>query len=161
MSIEPDTKDWTWVLERPCPECGFDAPALARGTLPSRLRDTAAQWRHVLAAEDAAVRPADNIWSALEYACHVRDVHRIFDERVRRMLTEDDPAFASWNQDVTALEDRYEEQDPAAVADRYAGVGGPAWDRAGRRSDGSVFTVDSISRYHLHDVVHHLSDVGS
>ncbi|HEY5013683.1 MAG TPA: DinB family protein, partial [Acidimicrobiia bacterium] len=28
--ITPDTKDWTWVLERPCPECGFDASAFAR-----------------------------------------------------------------------------------------------------------------------------------
>ena len=25
MPIVPDDKDWTWVLERPCPECGFDA----------------------------------------------------------------------------------------------------------------------------------------
>lgn len=25
MAIEPDTKDWTWVLDRPCPECGFEA----------------------------------------------------------------------------------------------------------------------------------------
>jgi hypothetical protein len=24
MTIVPDTKDWTWVLRRPCPECGFD-----------------------------------------------------------------------------------------------------------------------------------------
>ena len=24
MTIVPDTKDWTWVLERRCPECGFD-----------------------------------------------------------------------------------------------------------------------------------------
>ena len=23
--IEPDDKDWTWVLQRVCPECGFDA----------------------------------------------------------------------------------------------------------------------------------------
>ena len=23
-AITPDDKDWTWVLERPCPECGFD-----------------------------------------------------------------------------------------------------------------------------------------
>ena len=23
-----DTKDWTWVLERPCPDCSFDAAAL-------------------------------------------------------------------------------------------------------------------------------------
>lgn len=25
--VDPDTKDWTWVLGRPCPECGFDAAA--------------------------------------------------------------------------------------------------------------------------------------
>ena len=24
MAITPDTKDWTWVLQRPCPECGFN-----------------------------------------------------------------------------------------------------------------------------------------
>src|SRR4051794_791858 len=26
--VEPDTKDWTWVLDRPCPECGFDPAAV-------------------------------------------------------------------------------------------------------------------------------------
>jgi len=172
MSIEPDTKDWTWVLERRCPECGFDARTVDRETLAARIRDTAGRWRGVLVNEDPAVRPADNIWSPLEYACHVRDVHRVFDERVRRMLAEDDPAFANWDQDATALEDRYDEQDPATVAeelvaaaatvaDRYAGVAGDAWERTGRRSDGAVFTVDSLGRYHLHDVLHHLVDVGS
>jgi hypothetical protein len=24
VTIVPDTKDWTWVLDRPCPECGLD-----------------------------------------------------------------------------------------------------------------------------------------
>ena len=172
MSIEPDTKDWTWVLERRCPECGFDAPAVDRETLADQIRATTIRWRAALAQEDCAVRPADNIWSPLEYGCHVRDVHRVFDERVRRMLTEGDPAFDNWDQDVTAVEQRYDEQDPAVVADelvmaadavaaRYAGVFGHAWDRTGRRSDGRVFTVDTLGRYHLHDVVHHLVDVGS
>src|SRR5690242_18838112 len=23
--VVPDTKDWTWTLERPCPDCGFEA----------------------------------------------------------------------------------------------------------------------------------------
>jgi hypothetical protein len=23
MAIVPDTKDWTWALQRSCPECGF------------------------------------------------------------------------------------------------------------------------------------------
>ena len=27
MPIVPDDKDWTWVLERRCPQCGFHYPA--------------------------------------------------------------------------------------------------------------------------------------
>jgi hypothetical protein len=30
MTIIPDTKDWTWVLHRPCPECGFTVETFAR-----------------------------------------------------------------------------------------------------------------------------------
>ena len=30
-AITPDTKDWTWVLERTCPECGFDPAAQGQG----------------------------------------------------------------------------------------------------------------------------------
>ena len=47
----------------------------------------------------------------------------------------------------------------AAVSKQYGGIEGPQWDRPGRRGDGSVFTVDSLSRYHLHDVEHQLHDV--
>ncbi len=172
MTMEPDTKDWTWVLDRPCPECGFDAATVEPASLPGLLRDAAAPWVRVLARADAALRPAEHIWSPLEYGCHVRDVHRLFDERVAAMLAEPDPSFANWDQDATAMEARYAEQDPAvvgaevveaaeAVAQRYAAVAGDAWSRTGRRSNGSVFTVASIGRYHLHDVVHHLHDVGS
>ena len=32
--------------------------------------------------------------------------------------------------------------------------------RPGRRSNGSVFTVETLGRYFLHDVLHHLHDVG-
>ena len=38
MSIEPDTKDWTWVLERTCPDCGLTAGDLALSDLPDLLR---------------------------------------------------------------------------------------------------------------------------
>ena len=46
------------------------------------------------------------------------------------------------------------------VAGRYAAVTGDQRARRGRRSDGSEFTVESISRYHAHDMVHHAHDVG-
>ncbi|MBD3914678.1 hypothetical protein [Nocardioides hwasunensis] len=74
MSIAPDTKDWTWVLERPCPECGFDPAAQGLADLPGLFRDTATTWSEVLARPDAGERPSPEVWSALEYGCHVRDV---------------------------------------------------------------------------------------
>ena len=39
MPIVPDTKDWTWVLERRCDECGFDASAFPRERVGEMVRD--------------------------------------------------------------------------------------------------------------------------
>jgi hypothetical protein len=169
-TIEPDTKDWTWVLERPCPECGFDSRAVRREEVKNRFYANASAWRRVLEQPDARRRPEPGVWSPLEYACHVRDVHRVFGERLRMMLAVDDPLFENWDQDATALAGDYGAQDPAVVArelvaaaaevtELYGSVRGDQWDRPGRRSNGSRFTVDTLSRYHLHDVEHHLFDV--
>jgi hypothetical protein len=169
-TIEPDTKDWTWVLERPCPDCGFDSRAVRPEEVKNRLYANASAWRRVLERDDASRRPEPGTWSPLEYACHVRDVHRVFGERVRMLLAVDDPLFDNWDQDVAAVEGHYGAQDPASVADElvhaaaavsrsYGSVEGLQWERPGRRSNGSVFTVDTLSRYHLHDVEHHLHDV--
>jgi hypothetical protein len=171
VSIEPDTKDWTWVLTRPCPECGFDPAAIRPDDLADLVHDNTRGWYAALDGPGARVRPARDVWSPLEYACHVRDVHRLFGERLGLMLEQDDPQFANWDQDATALEDRYDEQDPATVsvelveaaadvAAVYAGVRADQWERPGRRSNGSVFTVATLGVYHLHDVVHHLHDIG-
>lgn len=140
MSVEPmpDTKSWTWVLERPCPECGLDTRAVAPEDVAARLRDTVPIWRDALAGAAASRRPSPAVWSPLEYGCHVRDVCRRYAERLDLMLADDEPGFADWNQDETALADRYAEQDPAVVAaelaeaaaglaSRFAAVRGPAW----------------------------------
>ena len=171
-AIAPDTKDWTWVLDRPCPECGFEAGEVTVDRLGEIVRDNATSWEAVLTLPDVAVRPEPGVWSVLEYACHVRDVHRIFDVRVGLMLAEVDPQFPNWDQDETAVEERYGEQDPAVVsvelmdaatvvAELYESVPPDAWGRRGFRSDGSEFTIESIGRYHVHDIVHHLYDVRS
>ena len=120
---------------------------------------------------DVRRRPAVGVWSPLEYGCHVRDVHRTMHGRVVLMLEQDAPTFANWDQDATAVDGRYGEQDPAAVADElvaaavraaevYERVSGADWDRPGLRSNGSRFTVATLGRYHLHDV-HHLQDVAA
>lgn len=170
MTIEPDTKNWTWVLTRPCPDCGFDASSFPARDVSGALEENAIRWGELLQDPRAPVRPAPHIWSALEYGCHVRDVFRLFDRRVELMVAEDDPLFENWDQDVTAIESRYAEQDPKVVAEelnlagsalaaRLDGLSTSDWSRRGRRSDGAAFTVDTISRYLLHDPIHHLWDV--
>jgi hypothetical protein len=170
MTIEPDTKNWTWVIEAECPECGFDGRAISFRQVPELVRSNAAAWPAELARDDVRVRPDDTTWSTLEYGAHVRDVFRTFDERLRLMLTEDAPTFANWDQDATAIEDRYDEQDPAVVRDElldaaatvawaFEAVSDDQLERTGLRSDGSAFTVDTIARYFVHDPVHHLHDV--
>jgi SAM-dependent methyltransferase len=168
--LEPDTKDWTWVLERPCEECGFDVSAVERNDLPHAFRANAQVWLALLADPDAGERTQPDRWSTLEYACHVHDVHQVFHDRASSMLVEDTPRFANWDQDETALDKRYGGQlasivgptlvaSAYAVGDLYASIPPLSWHRRGLRSDGTEFTVESLGRYHLHDVVHHLHDV--
>lgn len=81
-----------------------------------------------------------------------------------------DPVHPNWDQDETAIADRYDTQDPAtvtaeletaaeAIAARFSGVTGAQWDRPGQRGDGAAFTVETFARYFIHDPVHHLYDV--
>jgi len=169
--LVPDTKDWTWVLERPCPDCGFDAGQCAASAVPGLIRANGARWRRLL--DEGAIRPGrpdGATWSPLEYACHVRDVYRRYRARVEVMLAEDDPLFPNWDQDETAVADGYEAQDPGQVVGQLEaaagdiallleGLDGAEWARPGRRSDGAAFTVTTLARYMVHDPIHHVWDV--
>ncbi len=170
MPIIPDTKNWTWVIERPCLECGFDASGFGEKDVAAILRANAAAWPAALASGGVRVRPDDSTWSPLEYGAHVRDVMRLYAERLELMLAQDDPLFPNWDQDATAVAERYNEQDPAivtqqlltaalALADAFDAVPDHAWSRPGRRSDGVGFTIATFAKYFIHDPVHHLWDV--
>lgn len=170
MSIERDTKDWTWVLEQPCPECGFSAAGLTPASVAAALLDCLPRWDAVLARPDAARRPDESTWSALEYACHVRDVCKVFTGRLELMLSRENPHFPDWDQDAAAIRGNYAGEDAARVARELAATGRVAaaafgrvpessWQRRGERSNGSAFTVQTLAQYFWHDLVHHLHDV--
>jgi len=170
MTITPDDKNWTWVLDRECPECGFDAGSFDPNVMPDAVRSNAKEWAELLRDERVRRRPAPDKWSALEYGCHVRDVFVLFNERLRLMLETDDPTYQNWDQNATAISERYDEQDPAdvlpalmhaadALAARFSGVHGAQWTRTGNRSDGAKFTVHSFAQYLIHDPIHHAHDV--
>ncbi len=158
------------MLERQCPDCAFDAASVVPRDIGMTIRDIASQWEVLLLHPAATKRPVETVWSPSEYGCHVRDAFRLFDFRLELMLTEDDPMFPNWDQDETAISDRYDLQDPSVVrrelaiagdllAERFDAVTAGEWLRTGLRSDGASFTVESFGRYLLHDPIHHLWDV--
>ncbi|HEX6499146.1 MAG TPA: DinB family protein [Micromonosporaceae bacterium] len=167
-AIPPDTADWTFVIGEGCRQCGFTPQEVT--STGDRLRATIPLWQQALSRPDASQRPAPTVWSPVEYACHVRDTCRIFRERLEQMLREDDPTFPNWDQDATAVEQDYFHQVPAEVAGQLAAeaeataavfdaVQPDQWERPGRRSNGSRFTVRTFAVYFLHDIEHHVHDV--
>jgi hypothetical protein len=171
MQPPPDTKDWTWTLTRRCDQCGFAAGEVKEEDFAQRAFIAAEEWVQILRSSPAvASRPRPDVWSPLEYGAHVRDVYLVFDARLVQMLDEEAPTFANWNQDETAIEERYGEQDPEVVADeleaiaqrfvaRIQSLTPDQFLRRGIRSDGAEFTVATFIQYCLHDVIHHLWDV--
>jgi hypothetical protein len=119
-------------------------------------------------------RPEPGVWSALEYACHVRDALDLYRYRVGKALHEDSPEVPAMGRDQVVVDSNYNGQDPATVADELADAAGrladllatvesavesAGWERAVVR-DGERLTVDWMARNALHEGVHHLLDVG-
>jgi DinB superfamily len=168
---QPDTKDWTWVLSRRCDQCGLSAGDITAEEFAQRAFVAAEEWVQILRSSPAVnARPEPDVWSPLEYGAHVRDVFQLFDGRLVQMLNEDTPTFANWDQDETAIQERYSEQDPEVVAEqleaaaqrfvaRIQSLTPEQYTRRGIRSDGAEFTVATFLQYFLHDVIHHLWDV--
>ncbi|ALV45433.1 methyltransferase type 12 [Arthrobacter alpinus] len=172
MAIISEDKDWTWVLERTCPECGFSAATATPSTAATMLPEILPRWQGALRRADAEVRPNASTWSILEYGAHVRDVFDVFTARLELMLREETPTFANWDQDQAALDGNYSALDPEVVSQElvqngldaaaaFGAVEEGQWGRRGLRSNGSEFTVLTLAGYFLHDVVHHLHDVNA
>ena len=165
-------RDWTRSQFEHCPDCGVDPSALAAHELgPEILREIAA-WGRLLAAADPAavrIRPEPDVWSALEYACHVRDLLPVMTARIGRMAVEDDPMLDWWDHEAAVVADLYGEQVPVLVVEamtvngrafgsRLAAIASEEWDRGGERRTGEHFTVRGIARFVLHEVIHHRED---
>ncbi|MGO8725039.1 MAG: DinB family protein [Acidimicrobiales bacterium] len=106
-----------------CEECQFDYEALGAGAVPSALRSLGGRFGMRIANDRGdptlgltiRTRPAPRVWSALEYACHMRDVFLIQRERLYLALVEECPSFAKMYRDERAVLARYGAEDPDDV----------------------------------------------
>jgi S-DNA-T family DNA segregation ATPase FtsK/SpoIIIE len=157
-----------------CEECGYVYGVITRAEIPLSIRARAVEFRtrldHVK-PEVLRAHPRAESWSALEYACHVRDVLRVQRERVELALVEDEPHFSPMRREERVVEERYNEQEPAAVAEELVEAGGrlagtfgslddASWSRTGVYNWPSTRarTVEWIGQHTVHEAQHHLQD---
>jgi hypothetical protein len=117
-------------------------------------------------------RPRPQTWSALEYACHVRDVLLVQRERVLLALRVDEPSVETMGRDERVEADGYNEQQPVDVARQlndaalmFAGVlrrlDARSWERTliYNYPVPSARSLEWVAVHTLHELTHHLRDV--
>ena len=163
-------------MVRTCDECSFDWDLAADGVLraiasfPDGYRTRLDRFR---CAPDARVirrRPSPVIWSALEYAAHVRDVIDFYADRMDRVLNEERPQMTGANFSSMPERRGYLTEDPAVVVDEIArsaavvekrlrSLSAAQWARVGIGVDGDERTLLVLARRLAHDGQHHLLDL--
>jgi hypothetical protein len=111
-------------------------------------------------------RPRPGAWSIHEHACHLADVHRLFDERLdlilgptRAMIRSydpgrDDPPGALLGVDLDAALDRFE-RDRARLVRRLQRLGTEEWTRMADHEEYNQYSVFTMFRHvALHDFFH-------
>jgi hypothetical protein len=156
-----------------CDQCGFDGAEYDDALLLAELRALGPRWRALLTCAGSAVRqrPAQNVWSPIEYAAHSRDITSLHVFGVQQALLGHEPDFGEVAGDdlINDAAASYEDEDPACVADaieqestRLAQVAADAertaWTR-GLTVGGSRSDVRALLEHALHDSAHHLDDV--
>jgi S-DNA-T family DNA segregation ATPase FtsK/SpoIIIE len=105
-----------------CAQCGFDYETLGPRELPGVIVSIGVRVGSLLTGigSDATLRrrPRPEVWSALEYACHVRDVLVIQRDRLHLALVEDTPSVARMYGNERVVLARYNLQDPETVAEQ-------------------------------------------
>ena len=123
-----------------------------------------------MSGSDLRLRPQPEVWSAIEYAAHTRDIIALHVYGVEQALTVDEPVFPQIDDDlVESAAATYRDADSDKVAAELTSqairlariahdAGDEVWARGltigGTRSD-----VRRLLEHALHDSLHHLGDV--
>lgn len=155
-----------------CAECGFsydETPATEVGPAVEAGVEAIVAW---LGRPGAGRRRRAELWSPLEYGCHVRDMLLVQRERVLLARREETPLAVPMGRDARVEHDGYAEQDPADVARQlrdaaklFANVLGRLAEADWRRTVRYTYpepaprTLGWVAAHTLHEVRHHTMDI--
>jgi hypothetical protein len=162
------------VHER-CDACGFDGSVYDNASLIEALSTLGTSWRRLLvdAGPELRARPATEVWSAIEYAAHSRDITALHCFGVEQALTGTEPIYPAIMADelISSAAASYVDEDPQLVADaldaeagRLASMAADAPNAAwefGLTIGDDRSTVRRLLEHALHDSLHHIDDVES
>ena len=156
-----------------CDACGFDGADYDDDSLLDALRGLGEQWRALIDSTGSELRrrPATQVWSAIEYAAHSRDVTALHAFGVEQAITIDEPSYPAIEGDdlIESAASTYGDEDSDEViaalgahATRLAALADDAgphvWSRGLTIGD-SRSDVRRLLEHALHDSLHHLADV--
>jgi hypothetical protein len=152
--------------------------SVAVGDIPDALRALGDHYREVILDPETEglvkVRPAADVWSVLEYACHFRDVLLSQRDRVILALVEEMPSYAPMYRDERVFLAGYRREALAEVAAELPMAAnlmakvfeGLSTDQLERPCiynypEPSERNVAWLGHHTLHEGIHHLDDVRS
>jgi hypothetical protein len=154
-----------------CEVCRLSYGEVMVSGVPGRLRDVTAEIRQFveqLSGTQLTHRPDDDVWSALEYLCHLRDVYVASTIRLYRTRRETSPQIEPLFNDLRVVRFRHNEAQLSGVLHEMdAALEGfidemdrtTDWDRGFSRQPGEERTARWLVRQTLHEAVHHLGDM--
>jgi hypothetical protein len=157
-------------------DCGFVFDAVPNAAVPAALRTAASTIADILGRPelaDAVVRrPEPTVWSALEYAGHLRDVFLAQRDRALLAQVVDTPTFVPIYRDERVGLARYNDDRPDVVAAELvmaADLFARLFERlsADQLARPCIYSypevaerdVGWVGRNALHEAIHHLADV--
>ncbi|GFG98580.1 methyltransferase type 12 [Mycobacterium timonense] len=161
-------------MTEPCAGCNFTYDLRRAAAAGDDLRALATEAVVLLSNNriDVRARPRPDVWSPLEYACHLRDVLLVQRERVLAARRTNGAECASMGREERAEHDGYNEQDPADVARQLADAAAlfsnvlarfsaDDWDRTViyHYPETHERSLRWVAVHTVHELQHHLLDI--
>ncbi len=162
-----------------CSECGFVYDEVSVDKIPARLTSLGPNYRDRLVCGDPPVargglrnRPDLDVWTPLEYACHLRDLLEVQRARLVLALSEECPTYSPMGREELVITRRYDEQDPIVVADQidrrtdelavaFSALDAAQWERTAIYNwpAPAERSMAWMARHTIHEGEHHLGDM--
>lgn len=153
-----------------CPECGVDYGTITPANLADLLHADLIGFHGLMEGESVDRlwrRPADDVWSAVEYTMHTADLIAGMRDIVVA-IAEGAPVPEIWDPDERAAEQRYNDVQPAealrrldaavaAATEAWATIDGTGWSRTAGFPWGERDAL-TMAQNAVHESSHHLMD---